>query len=192
MKTGPAKTRRHWIYALGNPELLAKAREWERRKRKQGKSYSSIEADREGVSGPRLTKVGNGDVLYVYADAVREGRIGDRRWDAAQLAAHLRAEGLDPGHCSLKIFASFSGDSGGSACFAQELYEAMRPLYPHLIVFGFRGKVDTEGFDGHKTAGLGETERLGSLTREEWLGRRARARDNRVQFPPGTCLASED
>ena len=46
-----------------------------------------------------------------------------------------------------------------------------------------RGRVDAEGFDGHKTAGLGEGEMLEGLSRDAWLAKGARAQENRVQFP---------
>ena len=178
------KTKHHWIYPLGGADLVERARKWQERKSHQGKSYAVIEAAREGPAG-RLSQVGNSDVLYVYADAVREGRLGEWQLDPSHLAANLLAEDLDPSHRSLKIFASFSGDASDSQSYAEQLFETMRPSFPHLTVFGFRGRVDAEGFDGHKTAGLSEDESLDGLTREEWFEKGARARDNRVQFPPG-------
>jgi hypothetical protein len=178
------KRRQHWIYVLGRSKLLEKARKWAQRKTQEGKAYSVIVgAPLESRSGG-LSHVGNNDVLYVFADAVQEGKLGEWQISHEELASHLRDEGLDPRHHSVKLFASHTGDAIDSTCFAQQLYEAMRRDYPELVVYGYRGKADAEGFDGHKTAGLGEDESLQHLTHEQWLLKRARALDNRVQFPP--------
>jgi hypothetical protein len=179
-----SKTKQHWIYPLGDADLLLQARDWAERKTRQGKSYAVIEASRVGPPARRLAHVDNADVLYVYAGAVRDGNLGDWMLDPAKLAEQLHAEGLDPHHRSLKLFASFTGDAGGSSSYAERLYEAMRAAYPRITVFGFLGKVDAGGFDGHKTAGLDKSESLTEMTREDWLSKGARARDNRVQFPP--------
>jgi len=192
MESKSKATKHHWIYPLGGAALLKKALDWEDRKTRQGKSYAVIEASREGPPAGRLANVGNHDVLYVYADAVRDGRLGEWQLDATRLAEHLRGEGLDPAHCSVKVFASFSGDDAGAApCYAEALYEAMRREFPHMTVFGFRGKVDTEGFDGHKTAGLSQEKSVDGLSREDWLERGARARDNRIQFPPSHSIEDD-
>ncbi len=184
MDAKPAKLQQHWMYVLGGTGLREKARKWEERKTRQGKGYAVIDCAPAGSHAPRLAGVGNDDVLYVFADAVREGRVGEWEMGPEDLARHLRAEGLDLGHRSLKIFASHSGDGFGSECFAERVYEAMRPEYPHMMVSGYRGQVDAEGFDGHKTAGLSEGETLEGLSREQWLEKGARAMENRVQFPP--------
>jgi hypothetical protein len=183
MVSDHTKRQQHWIYVLGGSELLDKARKWEQRKTQQGKAYSVIVSAPLGAHG-RLSHVNNDDVLYVFADTVQGGKLGECRISPEELARHLRAEGLDPRHRSVKLFASHTGDAIGSTCFAQQLYEAMRPAYPELVVYGYRGKADAEGFDGHKTAGLGDDESLQHLTHERWLLKRARALDNRVQFPP--------
>jgi hypothetical protein len=114
---------------------------------------------------------------------VQEGKLGEWGIGPEELASRLRTEGLDEGHRSLKIFASHSGDSSGPGSFAGQVYEAMHSMYPQMVVCGYRGQVDAEGFDGHKTAGLGEGEKLHGLSREQWLQKGARARENRVQFP---------
>lgn len=172
----------HWIYVLGGAELREQAQRWEQRKTRQGKKYELIEFP----AGGQLASLGNvqaDDVLYVVAGAVRNGRLGETGLEAAQLAERLRSEGLHPEHRALKIFASFSGDETQAGCFAERLYQAMRNDYPNLVVSGYRGQVDLEGFDGHKSAGLGAGESPEAMGREEWLKRGARARDNRVQFP---------
>jgi hypothetical protein len=184
MAADETKGQQHWIYVLGGSALQQKARKWEERKSGQGKRYEVIEGVPAGSESGRLSGVQNDDVVYVFADAVRDGRLGEWAMGPEELARHLRAEGLQQGHRSLKIFASWSGDGAESASFAVRLYEVMRPEYPELTVFGYLGQVDAEGFDGHKTAGLGESEALTSMTREEWTAKGARARDNRVQFPP--------
>jgi hypothetical protein len=183
MSSEETKRQQHWIYVVGGAELREKARRWGTRKTLQGKAYAVIEGASPGSHSQKLAGVGNEDVLYVFADAVREGKLGEWGFGAEELAAHLPAEGLDRGHRSLKIFASRSGDRDGSACFAEQVYEAMQPAYPHIVVFGYLGQVNAEGFDGHKTAGLSELEKLEGLSREEWLQKGARAQENRVRFP---------
>ncbi len=101
----------------------------------------------------------------------------------AELAAHLLAEGLDRGHRSLKIFASYSGDSAGSPSYAELVYEEMRSEYPQIVLSGYHGKVDVDGFDGHKTAGMSRDESLDGMSRETWVASGSRAQENRVQFP---------
>jgi len=180
----PARTQQHWIYVLGGEGLREKARKWEKRKTEQGKNYVVIEGAPVGSHEQRLARVGDDDVLYVFADAVQRGSLGEWGIRPEALARHLLAEGLDGGHRSLKIFASRSGDCLDSQSFAEQVYEAMHPAYPQLVVHGYLGQVDAEGFDGHKTAGLGEGETLKELSREQWFEKRARAQENRVQFPP--------
>jgi hypothetical protein len=184
MAADETKGQQHWIYVLGGVASLLKVRKWEERKSQQGKKYEVIEGGPLGSESGRLRCVQSDDVVYVFADAVRDGRLGDWEMGPEDLARHLRAEGLQQGHRSLKIFASWSGDEAESASYAERLYEVMRPEYPELTVFGYLGQVDAEGFDGHKTAGLGEGEALTTMSREEWTAKGARARDNRVQFPP--------
>ena len=184
MAAGETKGQQHWIYVLGGTALLQKARTWEERKSQQRKRYEVIEGGMAGSETGRLRRVQNDDVVYVFADAVRDGGLGEWATGPEALGRHLRAEGLPQGHRSLKIFASWSGDGAGVTSFAERLYEVMRPEYPELTVFGYLGQVDAEGFDGHKTAGLGESDALTTMSREEWTAKGARARDNRVQFPP--------
>ncbi len=178
------KAQRHWIYVLGGVVLQAKARMWAERKSRQGKIYEVIEGAAAGSESGRLSRIQNDDVVYVFADAVSDGRLGEWAIGPEELVRHLRAEGLSQGHRSLKIFASRSGDGERAASFAERVYDAMRAEFPQVTVFGYLGQVAAEGFDGHKTAGLGEGESLESTSREEWTARGARARDNRVQFPP--------
>jgi len=184
------KQQQHWIYVLGGADLNAKASRWAERKTRQGKSYAAIEGAPPPNHAARLGEVKSDDVLYVFADAVRDGHLGEWRLSVAGLAGLLRSEGLDHGHRDLKIFASHSGDAHGSPCFAEQLYEALRADYPRIVVFGYLGQADAEGFDGHKTAGLAEHDSLNDMGREEWIKKKARAKDNRVQFPPAASVAS--
>lgn len=178
-----SKDKQHWIYVLGGAGLREKAYGWAQRKTRQGKRYSVIEGAPTGSSAARLAGVKNDDVLYVFSDAVHDGRLGEWQIGIEELVALVRDEGLDRGHRAFKVFASWSGDAGSSSSFAEQVYRAMLPHYPQIVVFGYRGKVDADGFDGHKTAGLTETESLDKLSRDEWVKKGARARDNRVQFP---------
>ena len=174
----------HWIYVLGGPELREAARKWQERKVQQGKAYAVIEGAPPGSELQRLAGVNNDDVLYVFAEGVSAGRLGKFEIGPDELVRHLRAEGLDGGHRSLKIFASRSGDRQDGVCYAEVLYQAAQGEFPRVVVSGYRGQVDPEGFDGHKTAGLAAGETLQGMNREQWLARGARAMENRVQFPP--------
>ncbi len=178
------EVRNHWIYVLGGRALGEKAEKWAERKIRQGKAYRVVAGAPPGAHQQRLAALRNADVLYVFADAVREGRLGEWGIGPDELAAHLRAEGLDRGHQCLKIFASWSGDDFQAASYAELVYGAAHREYPQLVVYGYHGQVDAEGFDAHKTAGLGPGETLEVLSREQWLERGARARENRVRFPP--------
>jgi hypothetical protein len=172
--------KRHWIYVLGGEALREKARLWQERKTSQGKVYAVLPAAGQGT----LARVDAHDVLYVYADKVSAGLDLLEGMSAAELAAHLRREGLCSGHRSVKVFASRSGDTGvGQRSYAERLYEEMRAGYPGIVVDGYRGEVDAEGFDGHKTAGLPNDETVGEVSREEWTERKLRAKENRVRFP---------
>lgn len=184
MDTGQTKQPQHWIYVLGGAELRKKAHKWEQRKTRQGKAYAVIEDVPGGADSGKFSMVNSDDVLYILADAVREGKLGEWAIDPEDLARRLRAGGLIRTLGSLKIFASHSGDRGSSASYAEQVYATLRPEYPDVTVFGYRGNVDAEGFDGHKTAGLGDNESLQALGRDQWLARGVRAKDNRVQFPP--------
>ena len=166
MGTGQAK-QQHWIYVIGGAELREKARHWEQRKTGQGKAYALISGSQPGSESATLADVKSDDVLYVLAGEVRDGRLGSVAFDPRELAAHLRKSGLPEGHRELKIFASRSGDEDGGPSYAEQLYQAMLPEYPDIVVFGYRGQVDPDGFDGHKTAGLGADESLDSMTREQ-------------------------
>jgi hypothetical protein len=185
MTTEQAEMRQHWIYVLGGAELRQKARTWAERKTRQGKLYRAIEGSPAGLASGQLTGVGNEDVLYVFAGAVEGGRLGESALAPGDLAAHMLAEGLDRGHRSLKLFVSYSGDSAGSPSYAELVFEAMRPEYPRIMLSGYHGMVDAEGFDGHKTAGLSREESLAGMSRETWVASGSRAQQNRVQFPPG-------
>lgn len=180
MATESTQPQQHWIYVLGGAELLTKAEQWEQRKQQGGKAYSIL----GGAPGTRpLLAVQPDDILYLLADAVHDGRLGEQALAPEDLARRLEADGLSAAHRSVKIFASGSGD-GDAKSFAAQLCASMRPTYADVTVFGYRGNVDPAGFDGHKTAGLDAGESLGDLSREQWLGKGARAKDNRVQFPP--------
>ena len=183
METGQAK-QQHWIYVIGGAELKEKARQWEQRKTGQGKAYAVISGSQPGSESATLANVESEDVLYVLAGEVRDGKLGSAAFEPRELAAHLRKHGLPEGHRELKIFASRSGDEDGGPSYVEKLYQAMLAAYPDIVVFGYRGQVDPDGFDGHKTAGLGATESLDAMTRDEWTAKGARARDNRVEFPP--------
>ena len=149
---------RHWIYVLGGEESLHEAQAWQRRKVDQGKRYEVIEA-RDSAAG-QLAAVGHDDVLYIYGDAVITGL------EATELAALLRRAGLPAAHRAVKLFLSGSGDEipGGAPSYAEATYRALQPDFPGVVVYGYRGEVHTEGYDGHKSASLtpwGNTRRGG-------------------------------
>ena len=174
--TAEAKTR-HWIYVLGGKESLREAHAWQQRKAGQGKVYEVIEA-RDSAAG-QLSAVGNDDVLYIYGDAVITGL------EAAELAALLRRAGLDAGHREVKLFLSGSGDKtpGGGPSYAEATYHALRPDFPRAVVYGYRGEVHPEGYDGHKSASLAAGETPQGVAEADWKQRGLRAKDNRVVFP---------
>lgn len=174
---------RHWIYVLGEEDLLAPAAAWAARKTAQHKDYRVIPGARSGLNAGKLLEVSPGDVLYVLSRTVRHGNLGDWEVGPLQLAAHLQSANLNHSHRDLKLFASHTGDASDGPSYAERVYAAMRPQYPDIVVYGYKGVVDTEGYDGHKTAGLEDGEALHSLSHEAWKARKARASENRVRFP---------
>jgi len=181
-----AAKRQHWIYTLGDAALRESAQQWRDRKSSQGKLYELLQTSDQETPAGRLAVVGNDDVLYVYATASPAG-IGLTHKTPTGLAAHLAAEGLDPGHRDLKLFFARSGESEtGSPSYAEAVYEALRSRYPQIVVYGFLGDVSPEGFESHKSAGMAAGETPADLNEGDWNTRRLRASLNRVQFPkPG-------
>lgn len=174
---------RHWIYVLGEGECLAAAEAWAARKAAQGKDYRVIPGARSGINTGKLLEVAPGDILYVLSTAVRDGNLGEWQVGPLQLANHLQSANLNHCHRNLKLFASHTGDAHDGPAYAERVYAAMRPQYPDIVIYGYKGVVDTEGFDGHKTAGLRDGEALHTLSHEAWKARKARASENRVRFP---------
>ena len=177
------KKTRHWIYVLGGEQSRREAHAWQQRKTAQGKLYEVIEAGEP--SAGQLKEVGNDDVLYIYSDSVATGP------EPGELAALLRGAGLDTGHRKVKLFLSGSGDEtpAGGPSYAETAYRALQGDFPGAVVYGYRGEVHPEGYDGHKSASLVPGETPDGMSEADWKQRGLRARDNRVVFPPG---ADED
>ena len=166
----------HWIYALGSPETLAEASSWRDRKSTQGKDYRLIDATSSLEPSGRLIPVGPEDVLYIFSK--------EAYGSPNELAVRLKKEGLPRDHASLKLFASNTGTpQENGRCYAQELYEVLKRDFPRITVYGYIGEVSPQGFDLHKTAGLGSGEQLDAISEGEWKNRGLRAQNNRVIFP---------
>jgi len=183
------EARLHWIYVLGGRDLRAEARRWQLAKKAAGKSYAVVAARLDETPSGKLKRVASEDVLYLYAcpTGSTPGAVGQSAKRPADLAALLRAEGLNRNHRDLKLFISHSGDivSGvpTAVSYAEQLHNSMKDTYQNLVVYGYLGEVSPRGFYAHKSAGLEPGEAVERMAGESWQARRLRAKDNRVRFP---------
>lgn len=155
---------------------------------KQRKEYKSTN-DRS------LSKIGDGDTLYVSAHGVwdpdtgRSERLIEKfkdRLDAKKAYDWLVKKNLPNARFKLKIFACFSAGAATpegmlqedlASTFAGKLSLMMRGSHSLVTVYGYLNelKLSTLGPDKHKLGG--------ALPDNEGLARRAK--DARVEFPAG-------
>jgi hypothetical protein len=188
-------SRIHWIYVLGSGEWLHQAALWRDRKTAEGKHYAIIAAPDNEIRTARLSSVSPHDVLYLYGPmtSATPRRIGDPPIAPEELAQRVEQEGLSPMHRDIKVFASHSGDrdvpdhgdrhgAEDRPSFAERLFCALQPRFPNIAVSGYRGEVNVEGFDSHKSAGLAAAENPKEIGVAAWDRRQLRASENRITF----------